>query len=60
MVREIFKLNLKNILFWGGVAIVIGTHAMLIRDGLPQALVQQHAMLNLGAGAVIIWSRFIK
>ena len=60
MAREIFKLNLKNILFWVGVAIVVGTHAMIIRDGLPQALVQQHAMFNLGAGTAIIISRFMK
>ena len=60
MAREMFKLNLKNILFWGGAGIVLVTHIILFREGLPQALVQQHAMFNLEAVAAIIGSRFIK
>lgn len=55
-----FEFNLKNILFWGGIVIVLGTHAVIFQQGLPQALVQQHAMFNFGAGAAIVGSRFMK
>ncbi len=60
MTREMFKLNLKNTFFWIGAGIVLVTHFMLLREGLPQALIQQHAMFNLGAGIAIIVSRFMK
>ena len=60
MAREMFKINLKNILCWGGAGIVLVTHIIMIREGLPRALVQQHAMFNLGAGIAIVWSRFMK
>ena len=56
MANKIFK----QLLFWGGVGIVLVTHIMLLREGLPQSLVQQHAMFNLGAGIAIVISRFMK
>ena len=54
------KVNLKNILFLIGAGIVLVTHVILFREGLPQALIQQHAMFNLGAVAAIVISRFMK
>ena len=60
MAKEIFKVNLKNGLFWIGVGIVIVTHIILLREGLPQALVEQHARFNLGAGIAIVVSKFMK
>ena len=60
MVHKMFEFNMKNLLFWGGVAVVGVTHFQLLSTGLPQALIQQHAMINLGAAAAIVISRFVK
>jgi hypothetical protein len=42
--------------FGTGLTIVVGTHIYMLNSTLPEAMRQQHAFLNLGAAALIVWS----
>jgi hypothetical protein len=39
-----------------GLAIVVGTHIYMLNSALPEAMRKEHAYLNLGAAALIVWS----
>jgi hypothetical protein len=39
-----------------GLAIVVGTHIYMLNSALPEAMRKEHAYLNLGAAALILWS----
>ena len=46
----------KRIAFIAGVSIVTGTHLWLLQGTLPEAIMKQHALLNLAAAGLIVWS----
>lgn len=48
--------DFKTVVFWSGVVVIAGTHVFLLNNSLPDAIKQQHALLNLAAVAVIVWS----
>jgi len=48
--------DLKTIALWSGVVVIAGTHVYLLNNSLPDAIKQQHALLNLAAVAAIVWS----
>jgi hypothetical protein len=52
--------KLKLGLFWVGVAIVVLTHIYLLFASLPTNQVMGHAILNLVAAGLIIYSWFVK
>ena len=42
--------------FGTGLAVVVGTHVYMLNNSLPEGLKQQHALLNLGAAGLMLWS----
>lgn len=53
------KEKLKSGAFWVGLVIVLGTHLyMLLAGGLPANQVMPHAVLNLVAGALVVYAKF--
>jgi hypothetical protein len=50
------KEEMRTWAFGTGLAVVVGTHVYMLNNSLPDALKQQHALLNLGAAGLIVWS----
>jgi len=48
----------KRLAFITGVSIVTGTHVWLLQGTLPEAIMKQHAIINLAAAGLIVWSVF--
>ncbi len=48
-------MNVKRIAYLSGVGVVIGTHLWLISATLPEAVKNQHALINLAAVALIVY-----
>jgi hypothetical protein len=49
-------MDAKRIAFITGVSIVTGTHLWLLQGTLPEAIKTQHAVINLAAAGLIVWS----
>jgi len=51
------KDKLKQISFGIGMVIVVGTHIYMLLAGLPANQMTAHAIINLVAGGLIIYSK---
>lgn len=49
-------MDAKQVAFITGVGIVTGTHLWLLQGTLPEAIKTQHAVINLAAAGLIVWS----
>lgn len=53
------KKLISNITIWAGILTVLGTHILLIKEGLPASINSFHAYVNIasailiGAGSII-------
>jgi len=47
---------MKQWSFGAGISVIVGTHVYMLNSNLPETLRQQHALMNLGAAALIVWS----
>jgi hypothetical protein len=41
--------------FWSGVAVVVGTHTMMLVRIMPEDIQKYHALLNLAAAGLIVY-----
>lgn len=46
----------RHPLFVVGMAVVVGTHVWLVNNRLPEAFKTQHALINLLASGLILYS----
>ena len=49
---------MKNISYWLGVVIVVGSHVYILIAGLPESQIMAHAILNLVAVGLIGYAWF--
>jgi hypothetical protein len=49
-------MDLKTVAFYSGVSAIAGTHVYLLNNSLPDAVKQQHAVINLVAVGLIVWA----
>ena len=52
-------MNTKDIVFYGGLTIVVGTHLYMLVSVMPEDQQKPHALINLGAGALILYSCYM-
>jgi hypothetical protein len=46
---------IKQISFWIGIIIVVGTHISMMTSGMPVAMVIPHSVINIVAAGLIIF-----
>jgi hypothetical protein len=47
---------MKQVVFYTGLAIVVGSHLWMIADAMPQSVQKYHAIGNLAAAGLITYS----
>lgn len=52
------KNKLKQISFWTGMVIVVGTHLYMLFAGLPADQMVAHSIINLIAGGLFVYHKF--
>ena len=52
-------MNTKDIVFYAGVGIVVGTHLYMLAYDLPEENHKAHAIINLGASGLILYSCYM-
>jgi hypothetical protein len=48
-------MNVKQVSFYAGVGVVAATHLWLFTASLPDAVKNQHALINLAAAGLIVY-----
>ena len=52
-------MNTKDIVFYGGLTIVVGTHLYMLVSVMPDDQQKAHAVVNLGAVGLILYSCYL-
>lgn len=47
---------MHKVMFWLGIAIVVATHVYMLMSGMPENMINGHAILNLIASALILFA----